>query len=212
MISPDLLSICLQCARCSLVRTTSIAHILCPIHAPSANKIPTMNDEPTDSHAVELYIYDLTQGMARVMSQMLLGRQLDGIWHTSVVIYGREIFFGSTGIQSCVPVSSRQPAIRRPASKLLSLQSSMRSLAFLHTSAHAHAARFNKLHAMHGRASLHVCGRCCLAGVTHASAARGAAAARSLRARALQARARAHSNSGHSTFGGAMSVTKCGHR
>lgn len=30
-------------------------------------------DDDSASHEVELYIYDLTQGMARVMSQMLLG-------------------------------------------------------------------------------------------------------------------------------------------
>lgn len=30
-------------------------------------------DSFTDNHTVDLYIYDLTQGMARVMSQMILG-------------------------------------------------------------------------------------------------------------------------------------------
>lgn len=28
----------------------------------------------TDNHTVEVHIYDLTQGMARVMSQMILGK------------------------------------------------------------------------------------------------------------------------------------------
>lgn len=63
-----------------------------------------MEDDNT-KYRVELYIYDLSQGLASVMSQMLVGRQLDGIWHTSVVVYGKEFFFGSTGIQSCTPVS-----------------------------------------------------------------------------------------------------------
>lgn len=87
-------------------------------------------DSFNDNHTVDLYIYDLTQGMARVMSQMILGRfrckfctitekwrkfsffsiwlsgrVLDGVWHTAVVVYGREYFFGSQGIQSCPPVS-----------------------------------------------------------------------------------------------------------
>lgn len=31
-------------------------------------------DSFTDNHTVEVYIYDLTQGMARVMSQMILGK------------------------------------------------------------------------------------------------------------------------------------------
>ncbi|XP_069683479.1 uncharacterized protein [Periplaneta americana] len=52
---------------------------------------------------VELFIYDLTKGMARMMSQMLLGHQVDGIWHTAIVAYGREYFFGSGGVQSCRP-------------------------------------------------------------------------------------------------------------
>lgn len=56
-----------------------------------------------ESSEVVLYIYDLTQGMAAMMSQMLLGRQIEGIWHTAVVVYGREYFFGSQGITSCAP-------------------------------------------------------------------------------------------------------------
>lgn len=66
-------------------------------------------EDDNAKYRVELYIYDLSQGLARVMSQMLVGRQLDGIWHTSVVVYGKEFFFGSTGIQSCTPVSSYYP-------------------------------------------------------------------------------------------------------
>jgi hypothetical protein len=33
------------------------------------------------------------------------GRQIDGVWHTAVVVFGREYFFGSQGITSCAPVS-----------------------------------------------------------------------------------------------------------
>ena len=43
---------------------------------------------------VLLYIYDLSGGMARAMSQHLIGRQIDGIWHTSVVCFGYEIYYG----------------------------------------------------------------------------------------------------------------------
>ncbi|XP_058811176.1 uncharacterized protein LOC131676066, partial [Topomyia yanbarensis] len=56
-----------------------------------------------ESNEVVLYIYDLTRGMAATMSQMLLGRHIEGIWHTAVVVYGREYFFGSHGITSCLP-------------------------------------------------------------------------------------------------------------
>ncbi|XP_053687433.1 uncharacterized protein LOC128736941 [Sabethes cyaneus] len=55
------------------------------------------------SSDVVLYIYDLTQGMAAMMSQSMLGRHIEGIWHTAVVVFGREHFFGSNGITSCIP-------------------------------------------------------------------------------------------------------------
>ncbi|CAH0563512.1 unnamed protein product [Brassicogethes aeneus] len=55
------------------------------------------------SQTVELYIYDISQGMARTISQMLIGKQIDGIWHTSIVVFDREYFFGSGGVESCNP-------------------------------------------------------------------------------------------------------------
>ncbi|XP_076670765.1 uncharacterized protein LOC143370048 isoform X2 [Andrena cerasifolii] len=52
---------------------------------------------------VELYIYDLSKGMASMMSNILIGRHIEGIWHTAIVAYGREFFFGEIGIQSSRP-------------------------------------------------------------------------------------------------------------
>lgn len=46
------------------------------------------------STPVNLYIYDLSNGMAKQLSMQLTGRQIDGIWHTSVVVFGKEIFYG----------------------------------------------------------------------------------------------------------------------
>ena len=51
---------------------------------------------------VELYVYDLTRGMARSMSRQFLGFQIDGVWHTSLVFGNVEYFFGS-GVQTCYP-------------------------------------------------------------------------------------------------------------
>lgn len=65
-----------------------------------------VKDTMGDSVPVTLYVYDMTNGVAAVMSQMLLGRHIEGIWHTAVVVYGREFFFGGSGIQSCLPVST----------------------------------------------------------------------------------------------------------
>ncbi|KAJ8683152.1 hypothetical protein QAD02_018944 [Eretmocerus hayati] len=65
-----------------------------------------MDDGDEMGTTVEVFVYDLTRGMAAAMSQMLVGRHLDGIWHTAVVAYGREYFFGPQGIQSVRPGST----------------------------------------------------------------------------------------------------------
>ncbi|XP_043958663.1 desumoylating isopeptidase 1b [Gambusia affinis] len=55
------------------------------------------------SFPVQLYVYDLSRGMARELSSLFLGRQVDGIWHTGVVVHGKEFFFGGGGIAHCQP-------------------------------------------------------------------------------------------------------------
>jgi hypothetical protein len=51
---------------------------------------------------VQLYVYDLSNGLASAMSQMILGRQIEGVWHTAIVFGGVEYFFGQ-GVQQAVP-------------------------------------------------------------------------------------------------------------
>ena len=51
---------------------------------------------------VQLYVYDLTRGVARGMSQQLLGIQIDAVYHTSLVFNNIEYLFGR-GIQTCYP-------------------------------------------------------------------------------------------------------------
>jgi len=48
---------------------------------------------------VQLYVYDLSAGMARSLSSQVLGKQIAGIWHTSIVVGGIEYYF-SAGVQS----------------------------------------------------------------------------------------------------------------
>ena len=48
---------------------------------------------------VQLVVYDLSRGMATTMSQQILGQQIDGIWHTGILVFGVEYFFGG-GIQA----------------------------------------------------------------------------------------------------------------
>ncbi|XP_064612041.1 uncharacterized protein LOC135476036 isoform X2 [Liolophura sinensis] len=59
-----------------------------------------------DGLPVKLYIYDISKGMARGMSMALLGKQIDGVWHTSVMVYGQEFYFGGGGIESCPPMGT----------------------------------------------------------------------------------------------------------
>lgn len=49
---------------------------------------------------VQLYVYDLTRGMAKAMSQQLLGIHIEAVYHTSLVFNGIEYFFGA-GVQMC---------------------------------------------------------------------------------------------------------------
>ncbi|KIJ54831.1 hypothetical protein M422DRAFT_221228 [Sphaerobolus stellatus SS14] len=54
------------------------------------------------SSPVKLYVYDLSNGLARQLSLQLTGKQIDGIWHTSVVVFGKEVFYGQ-GITTTLP-------------------------------------------------------------------------------------------------------------
>ncbi|KAK9282281.1 hypothetical protein L1049_005195 [Liquidambar formosana] len=51
-----------------------------------------------EGYKVILNVYDLSQGLARQLSMSFLGKAIEGIWHTGVVVYGNEYFFGG-GIQ-----------------------------------------------------------------------------------------------------------------
>ncbi|OXB57036.1 hypothetical protein ASZ78_000605 [Callipepla squamata] len=60
-------------------------------------------EEPLALHPVKLYVYDLSKGMARRLSPVMLGKQLDGIWHTSIIVHKDEFYYGASGISSCAP-------------------------------------------------------------------------------------------------------------
>ncbi|KAF2718910.1 DUF862-domain-containing protein [Polychaeton citri CBS 116435] len=51
---------------------------------------------------VQLYVYDLSRGMARALSQQFLGIQIDAVYHTSLVFDNVEHFYGA-GVQTCIP-------------------------------------------------------------------------------------------------------------
>jgi hypothetical protein len=51
---------------------------------------------------VTLYVYDLSQGLARQMSPAFLGKTIDAIYHTGIVVFGYEYYYGG-GIQAARP-------------------------------------------------------------------------------------------------------------
>jgi hypothetical protein len=59
----------------------------------------------TSQYKVQVYLYDLSQGMAKALSMGFLGKQIDGIWHTGLVVYGSEYYYGG-GIQASRPGGS----------------------------------------------------------------------------------------------------------
>ncbi|KAL6591363.1 hypothetical protein ACP70R_049866 [Stipagrostis hirtigluma subsp. patula] len=52
-----------------------------------------------EGYKVTLNVYDLSNGLARQLSTSFLGKPIEAIWHTGVVVYGNEYYFGG-GIQS----------------------------------------------------------------------------------------------------------------
>jgi len=45
-------------------------------------------------HLVQLYVYDLSAGQAKANSMKMAREQINGVWSTSIVVYGKEFYFG----------------------------------------------------------------------------------------------------------------------
>ena len=52
------------------------------------------NTPQAGKYKVIVYQYDLTGGLAKNMSRSFIGKQIDGIWHTAVCVFGKEYFYG----------------------------------------------------------------------------------------------------------------------
>jgi hypothetical protein len=74
----------------------------------------------SDTWDVEVWIYDLTGGMAGMMSQSLLGFHLEAIYHTAIIYNGMEYYFGGgnvgSGVTSCPPGTTQ---LGQPMRKVL---------------------------------------------------------------------------------------------
>lgn len=50
------------------------------------------DEEEEQSYDVKVYVYDLSHGLAPMLSQQMLGIKLDAIYHTSTVVYNKEFY------------------------------------------------------------------------------------------------------------------------
>ena len=53
---------------------------------------------------VVLFIYDLSNGIFSRYSKYLFGIHMVALWHTSIVVYEKEWWFGRESIVSNIPV------------------------------------------------------------------------------------------------------------
>jgi hypothetical protein len=54
------------------------------------------------NYSVDLYLYDISNGMAKTLSTFLLGNYIEAIYHSAIVVHGVEFFFGG-GICNGIP-------------------------------------------------------------------------------------------------------------
>lgn len=66
---------------------------------------------------VTLRVYDLSRGLAAQLSPSLLGSQIDGVWHSGVLVHGDEFFFGG-GLQVMAPALVEARYGMRPAREI----------------------------------------------------------------------------------------------
>ncbi len=44
-------------------------------------------------YTATLYLYDLSNGMAKTFAPMFIGKSIEAIWHSSINVYGKEFYF-----------------------------------------------------------------------------------------------------------------------
>ncbi|XP_050537652.1 desumoylating isopeptidase 1-like [Daktulosphaira vitifoliae] len=71
------------------------------------DNLPSIFKKPgKDGEEVFLYVYDMSRGLSQYISK-ILKIPVEGIWHSSIVVYDKEHFYNSCGVFSCKPKTWR---------------------------------------------------------------------------------------------------------
>jgi HAD superfamily 5'-nucleotidase-like hydrolase len=84
-----------QAALASKYAVASLAELGPMLRERSRSVVRSLGAELVSERPVTLHIYDLSNGLAKQVSMALLGKQIEGVWHTGIVIHGKEYYFGS---------------------------------------------------------------------------------------------------------------------
>jgi len=57
------------------------------------NNVIFNDDDEMEGNEVIYFMYDLSGGMAKGLSRLILGKEIEGIYHTSVYVYGIEYYY-----------------------------------------------------------------------------------------------------------------------
>lgn len=69
---------------------------------PKEEEIIKESNETKIKYHVQIYLYDITKGFYSALSKVFLHKELEGVYHSSIVVYNKEYFY-SGKIFSSVP-------------------------------------------------------------------------------------------------------------
>ena len=66
------------------------------------NNLNKINNNETGRNKVVYFLYDLSEGMVKGLSEVILGKEVEGVWHTAVYVFEREYYYAG-GINKSQP-------------------------------------------------------------------------------------------------------------
>lgn len=76
-----------------------------PLFKPGRVHVSICEYESMENSDVIIHLYDMSRGLAKINPALLADKDIAGMWHVSVVVYGQEYFFSRNGVVNTKPVS-----------------------------------------------------------------------------------------------------------